>query len=204
MSAIAAELLLPGFDDPVHDAQRVFRRLLDALAHPGRVVELADAFTGLAGLPTDIPRGLAAALLALTDADAPVWLAPAAPGLAALLRFHAGAPMLATPAGATFAALLDAAYALPLTRFERGTPDYPDRSTTVFIAVPALEGGARVRLQGPGIAASTTIAPRGLPSAFWRERAALRGEFPLGIDVYLCAGSRVLGLPRTTQAVEED
>jgi alpha-D-ribose 1-methylphosphonate 5-triphosphate synthase subunit PhnH len=203
MSAIAAELLTPGFDDPVHDAQRVFRGLLDALSHPGRCIDLAPAFSGLAGLPSDIPRSLAASLLALTDADAPVWITPDAPALAALLRFHAGAPVLAAPAGAAFAAVLNAARVLPLARYERGTPDYPDRSTTVFIAVPALEGGSRVRLRGPGLATSTTIAPRGLPTGFWHERAAGQIDFPLGIEIYLCAGSRVLGLPRTTHAEEE-
>ena len=203
MSAIASELLAPGFDDPVHDAQRVFRGLLDALARPGRIVDLAGAFGGLSELPDQVPRSLAAGLLALTDADAPVWITPEAPALAALLRFHAGAPMQAGPEGAAFAAVLDAGAVLPLARYERGTPDYPDRSTTIFIAVPALDGGPQVRLRGPGIATSTTIAPRGLPTDFWRERAAMRAEFPLGIEIYLCAGTRVLGLPRTTQAEEE-
>lgn len=203
MSAIASELLAPGFDDPVHDAQRVFRGLLDALARPGRIVDLAGSFGGLSELPDTVPSSLAAGLLALTDADTPIWIAPEAPPLAALLRFHAGAPVLTGPDGAAFVAVLDAQQALPLARYERGTPDYPDRAATVFIAVPALDGGPSIRLRGPGIATSTTIAPRGLPADFWRERAAMQAEFPLGVEFYLCAGTRVLGLPRTTQAEEK-
>ncbi len=210
MSSIAAELLVPGFDDPVHDAQRVFRCVLDALAYPGRIVDLAHgpdgpAYGGLAGLPDSVPRSLAAVLLALTDADAPVCLLPAdAPALAALLRFHAGTPILAQPEGAAFAAVLDPEFALPLDQFDRGTPDYPDRSTTVLVVLPALEGGPAVQLRGPGIAETVRIAPQGLPAAFWRERAALQIDFPLGVDLILCAGNRLLALARTTQARLEE
>ncbi len=205
MSAIAAELLLPGFDDPVHDAQRVFRRVLDALARPARVVRIDDAFGGLRELSARTPRGLAAALLALADADAPVWLDAAAPAeLAALLRFHAGAPIAPQPAGAAFAAVLDAAQALPLMRFDRGTPDYPDRSTTVFIALDALTDGTPVHLHGPGIRERATIAPQGLPPGFWEDRARANHEFPLGVDIVLCDAGRMIGLPRSTRVAPRE
>lgn len=200
MSAIAAELLLPGFDDPVHDAQRVFRRVLDALARPARIVRIDDAFAGLRELNARTPRALAAVLLALADADAPVWIdAVDAHELAALLRFHAGASILAQPPGAAFAAVLDAAHALPLARFDRGTADDPDRGSTVLIALDALEGGTPVSLCGPGIRHRATIAPQGLPPGFWDDRAAANNEFPRGIDIVLCDGARVIGLPRTTR-----
>lgn len=193
--------LVPGFDDPVHDAQRVFRRLLDALARPGVPVALADAYTGFAGLSARTPRSIAATLLALADYDTPVWFdAACAPELPALLRFHAGAPVAQRTQDAAFAVVLDAQHAPALDAFSWGTPEFPDRSASLFIAPAAFEGGPRVRLSGPGIAHDLVIAPRGLPAAFWHARAALQAEFPLGVDVWLCDAARVIGLPRSARA----
>ena len=63
-----------GLSDPVLDSKRIFRGVLDAMAHPGRVVPLPP--------PPDPPAPLvpAAAAVALTllDYETPLWLDPAA------------------------------------------------------------------------------------------------------------------------------
>ncbi|WP_434733076.1 phosphonate C-P lyase system protein PhnH [Rhizobium sp. YTUHZ044] len=77
-----------------------------------------------------------------------------------------------------------------------GTLAYPDQAATLF--VPASFGfGSRLRLTGPGVKDSVTIAVHGIDAAFWQVRAeAIR--YPLGWDVYLVDGDRVIGLPRST------
>jgi alpha-D-ribose 1-methylphosphonate 5-triphosphate synthase subunit PhnH len=190
--------LAPGFGDPVHDTQAVFRTLLDALARPGTVgvIELplpaADAAAARAGLAAF------ASLLALADYATPVWLAQHDAALAAALRFHAGAPLAQEPRSAAFAYVHDAAALPPLEAFASGTPESPEMSATVFVRVDALTGGAPLTLRGPGIETTRSIAPVGLPERFWRERAALAPLFPCGIDFYLVCGERLMGLPRTT------
>lgn len=78
-----------------------------------------------------------------------------------------------------------------------GTLDYPDQAATLF--VPARFGfGARLMLTGPGVKDSVTIAVDGIDASFWRVRTeAIR--YPLGWDVYLVDGDRVIGLPRSTR-----
>ncbi|WGS53897.1 phosphonate C-P lyase system protein PhnH [Paraburkholderia sp. D15] len=209
-SPIALSTLTPGFPDPVHDTQAVFRTLLDALSRPGTVGTIEDVLPALnasrtnPGNPADgatrADLAAFAALLALCDYATPVWLAQADSALGSALRFHTGAPLTDDPAEAVFAYIHDAATLPPLEGFALGAAESPELSVTLLIRVDALSGGAPVVLSGPGIQHTATIAPVGLPERFWRERAALAPLFPCGVDCYLVCGAALIGLPRTTQA----
>jgi alpha-D-ribose 1-methylphosphonate 5-triphosphate synthase subunit PhnH len=189
----------PGFDDPVQQSQQAFRALLDAMARPGRVVTVATE----TGHPEGLAPALAAALLTLADLDTPVWLGPGfdTDALRGWLRFHSGAPLAAQPEQAAFA-LLDSARMPALDRFALGTDEAPERGATLLVQVPTLTGAPDDRgamtWRGPGIRDGVTVPFCGLPSDVWRRRAALNGEFPRGLDLYLGCGSDLLALPRST------
>jgi alpha-D-ribose 1-methylphosphonate 5-triphosphate synthase subunit PhnH len=199
VSALAAGAPLPGFADPVDDAQRIFRRVLDALAHPGRIVAI-DA-------PADLPAGplgraAIGTALALLDFETPLWLDEAAGAVRPHLRFHCNCPSAEAPDRAGFAVIGDPAVLPALDRFALGTDAYPDRSTTLVIEVRALAEGGALSLSGPGIEARTRLDVAGLPKRFWAERAALAPLFPRGIDVILTCGDRLAAVPRTTRVEE--
>ncbi|SMG57991.1 phosphonate C-P lyase system protein PhnH [Paraburkholderia susongensis] len=197
-SQIALSTLTPGFSDPVHDTQAVFRTLLDTLSRPGTIGVIGDRLPELRDARAE-PAAFAA-LLTLCDYATPVWLAQPDHALASALRFHTGAPLVDAPAEAAFAYLHDAGALPPLDSFAPGNAESPEQSATLLIRVDALTGGAPVELSGPGILDTATITPAGLPVYFWRERAALAPLFPCGIDCYLVCGMRLIGLPRTTEA----
>jgi len=203
-SPIVLSTLTPGFADPVHDTQAVFRTLLDALSRPGTpgVVgdRLPESSESHESGETRAEPAAFAALLTLCDYATPIWLAQADTALASALRFHTGAPLVETPAEAAFAYIHDADALPPLESFAPGNAESPEQSATLLIRVESLMGGAPVVLRGPGIRETATIAPAGLPARFWRERAALAPLFPCGIDCYLVCGTRLVGLPRTTEA----
>ena len=71
-----------------------------------------------------------------------------------------------------------------------------------IVACAALEGGPPVRLTGPGIKDAATIAPAGLRPGFWDEVRANADRSPLGVDLVLVAGDRLIGLPRTIRVEE--
>ena len=98
--------LAAGLSDPGHDAQRLFRAVLDAFAHPGRIASLADAPVG----PGTISPATAAYLLTLIDRDTPLWLAPEfdVPAVRDFVRFHTGAPIVTARSEAAFAVLVSA------------------------------------------------------------------------------------------------
>lgn len=190
--------LAPGLVDPAHDAQQLFRAILDATSHPGRIVSLSAAPVG----PGTISRAAAAYLLTLADRDTPIWLASAfdRPEVRDFLRFHSGAPIVVARGQASFG-VVAAAAARPLDGFNLGTDAYPDRSATVLIEVPALHGGPTRHWRGPGIADRESVAITGLADDFWQEWAANHGLFPCGVDIVFTAGNELCALPRSV-AVE--
>ncbi|MFB9124255.1 phosphonate C-P lyase system protein PhnH [Paraburkholderia dipogonis] len=194
----ALSTLAPGFADPVHDTQAVFRTLLDVLSRPGTVGVVENVLPEVRATRAELAAF--AALLALCDYATPVWLAQSDTALASALRFHTGAPLVDEPGSAAFAYIHDANAMPPLESFALGAAESPEQSVTLLIRVEALTGGTPVVLSGPGIQHTATIAPVGLPEHFWRERAALAPLFPCGVDCYLICGARLIGLPRTTQA----
>jgi alpha-D-ribose 1-methylphosphonate 5-triphosphate synthase subunit PhnH len=187
--------LLPGFVDPVAGAQLAFRAVLDALSHPGLVVPCGEGLEA----PAPLAPAAAAVLLALVDADTPLWL-DAGGAAEAWARFHCGAPLLAGPAGAAFAVATGTPP--PLDQLDAGTDEAPQRSATLVLQVAALTEGTGWRLSGPGIAASRRLRVEGAPPGFVRHWAANRALFPRGVDVILCAGRHLAALPRTVRIEE--
>ncbi len=191
-----------GFADPVQQSQSSFRAVMEALANPGVTQPLAFDLMP----PAPLTMELAAIALTLCDHDTPLWLdgaLAAAEAVSTWLRFHTGAPLTGDPAEAQFA-LVTRATSLPaLASFALGTDQYPDRSTTVALAVEALDAGPPLVLRGPGIDGTRAVAPRGLPDDFLSQWGANRDLFPRGVDLLLVSGGSVIGLPRSTRIAME-
>jgi alpha-D-ribose 1-methylphosphonate 5-triphosphate synthase subunit PhnH len=186
--------ILPGFADSSVDSQTVFRTLLDALSHPGRIYSLDVQ----SGVPAGLSPAMTAALLTLVDVDAPLWLPEGASGdVGQFLRFHCSSRIVAEPRQATFVAVPAGAATPALSDCNQGDPAYPDQSATMIIEVESLESGAPLRLTGPGIKDTQMLRPQGLPGDFLAQWKANNQRFPLGVDIILTQGRLVCGLPRT-------
>jgi alpha-D-ribose 1-methylphosphonate 5-triphosphate synthase subunit PhnH len=193
-------LIAAGFSDPVFQSQAAFRALLAALSEPGTVHAVAAEIAPPAGLCT----AAATALLTLADYETPVFLPPELRDgpAGAWLRFHCGAAIVDAPGAAAFAVIDGAATSPLLAAFNPGLDQFPDRSTTIFVQCAGLSGGPAVRLTGPGIPGERVIAPQGLRKDFLAEAAANAELYPLGVDLVLCHGEQLIGLPRTTRIEE--
>ena len=186
-----------GLGDPVLDSQRIFRAVLEAMSHPGRVVS-----PGLEGppLPPLYPATLSVCL-ALVDFETPLWLDAAGrtAEVSAHLRFHCGCPLVDDPARARFAVVAAPAGMPELDRFDPGTDEYPDRSATVIVQARALAAGTGRRLTGPGIVSDVLLDADGLPERFWEGLRVNHERFPRGVDVLVTTGASLVALPRTTR-----
>lgn len=182
-----ANALSGGFTEPAIQSAHAFRSVMEAMARPGTVQDIAGTHP-----PAPLSPAAAAVLLTLCDADTPLYLAGAADcdSVRTWLTFHTGAP-LTGPAHCMFA--VGAWEALgPLSTYRVGTSEYPDRSATLIVECPALATSGAI-LTGPGIKDSTALS---LPEveAFQSNQAL----FPLGLDFIFTSGDRLAALPRST------
>ena len=188
-------IALPGFADPVRDAQGCFRAVLEAMATPG---SLHAAGTGLRA-PEPLDPATAAVLLTLADADTPLWLAPDCLPARDWISFHCGASVSDDIARAAFAV----ARALPdLAHLHAGSDEAPEDSATLILQVRGFGAGKPLRLAGPGLAAPAALTIDGIPENFvaaWQDCHTL---YPRGIDMILCAGTTLAALPRSVRITE--
>jgi alpha-D-ribose 1-methylphosphonate 5-triphosphate synthase subunit PhnH len=205
---------LPGFSNPVEDAQTVFRAVLSALSRPGIPMSLA-----VCPPPLPVPgfsQGMLALALALCDMETPLWLDAAAdtPEARHHLRFHCSAPFAANPRDSSFAFIAQPACMPRLREFNPGLAAYPGRSATLVISADFSAANSQVmELTGPGVrdnarGAWQSFHLSGLAPWFWEDWEANVAAYPLGVDSIFVdqwtesSGSpviRLLGLPRTAR-----
>ena len=182
-----ADTLTGGFSDPAVQSAHAFRSVMEAMARPGTIQSIAGATP-----PAPLSPAAGAVMLTLCDTDTPVYLTGAldCDAVRAWLAFHTGAPVMG-PSHAMFAFGTWEALA-PLSAYQIGTSEYPDRSATLIVERDSL--GAGSTLIGPGIKDRASLS---LPeqAAFQANRAL----FPLGLDFIFTSGDQLAALPRSTE-----
>ncbi len=185
----------------VHAAQRTFRTLLDAMARPGAVYQLALP-------PEETPEF--AVCMALLDFE--VTYFSATDSARASERAEALERRIALEIGCQRASFAAAAFvvsygALPAAAWpvlRRGTLAYPDRSATIIYLVDALGPTARdsestsLALTGPGIETERYLIVGGLPASEFQQFVTTNRDYPMGVDaILLDPRGQVACLPRS-------
>jgi alpha-D-ribose 1-methylphosphonate 5-triphosphate synthase subunit PhnH len=181
---------LPGFADPVLGAQACFRAVLEAMARPGRVQAAGEGLTP----PAPLDCATAAVLLTLVDGDTPLWLDAAFAPTRDWIAFHCDAVAMPEIGRAAFALATEPP---PFGQLDAGSDEAPERSATLILQVRGIGSGRKLRLFGPGLPAPALLRVDGLPAGFVAAWAANQALYPRGIDIILCAGSRLAALPRS-------
>ncbi len=165
--------------------QQVFRQLVSAHARPGTVATLEGC-----QMEKAILAALADQESSLADPD----------GLLTERDWQRLGARREAPEAAAFV-VLDGDRQ-PTFEPRLGTLASPEFGATLIFKIKALTGGdTSWRLTGPGVEGVVQFAPKGLNPAWLDKRGDWNGQFPLGVDLIVCAGDSFLALPRTTQVM---
>jgi len=201
MSPQANSTLLPGFCDYGIEANAVFRTCLDAMSRPGRIYP----FDVKLAAPDPLWPTSAAVLLTLADYETTCWLDSALAErdeIRSFLRFHTSMRFTAAANEADFAVIADVAEMPKLRSFKLGTPEFPDRSTTLLVQVDELvETG--LRFSGPGIDGKTSFSCDPMPANFKDQLIDNRSAFPCGVDLMFVTPAHIAALPRSVTLMSE-
>lgn len=173
----------------------VFRVLLEALARPGRPLELPEL-----AMDPRLPNALLLPL-ALADLGTSFWVHglydERERKLAADVVREATGARLAAPNVATFVVCLDGDPSVP-SRVRIGSELAPEAGVKMAVQVENFAAGAPINITGPGIA-EAFITTVGLDRAFLKALRN-RNQPPAGIDTWVFdRHHRVLALPRSTR-----
>lgn len=184
-----------GFDNPATDSAEAFRVILNAMARPGRISKL-----GQKNHPEILLDSTWALLLTLVDHAGSVFLPNeyALPTVIASLQFQTGARIAVAPDNAAFVLAKATEATSLLEACDMGSPEYPDRSTTLIVQCEALLEES-VTLSGPGIQTIQNFGASGVAAPFWQVLAARRQHYPRGTDVFFTAPGQIAAIPRSTR-----
>jgi phosphonate C-P lyase system protein PhnH len=182
-------------------SQKNYRRLLQAMSRPGRVVRL-ESLNGVS---------LFAAEMAVAECllDSEVGFCVAGDGraqaLQAAIAGFTGA-RLESLQSADFVFLAEGDSRGGVHRAKRGRSEFPEEGATLVYCLespPAeVSDRFRVRLTGPGIPGSSGIAPEmpGIPVQAFQDLMIVNADYPLGVDAFFVRpNAEVMGLPRSTR-----
>ena len=186
--------------DPIFNGQHHYRRLLDAMARPGKIVSLDD-------VSISPPLGWSAAAMlvgfTLLDREVSFWNLLLDQGLKNYLSHQTGAVY----AEVELADFVFWQGHVPFSKnksIKSGTLEYPEDSATLILQVDevsehAIENSLGVIMTGPGIKHDHTRFIKGLHPDNLMLIQQINAEYPLGVDLFLAdRKNQVMAISRTT------
>jgi alpha-D-ribose 1-methylphosphonate 5-triphosphate synthase subunit PhnH len=177
----------------VFSTQALFGVLMQAMAHPGRVLP-----AGIMGDPPLLD------LICATLLDQEAGLAVIGPGdqenLLQTLTLLTGCRQVPL-AEADFIIVIGGTSQAALAQVRVGSLEYPDQGATLIYPVDGLNTGTGIalELQGPGIRDAQKLCIDGMAQEDLLLLRDLNSHFPQGVDLLACTADHIVALPRSTK-----
>lgn len=194
--------------DIVRATQHIYRRLVDAMSHPGHRWQLIP-HPLMSIEQNQNPTWMASVLLTLVDHEMTLHVVESADStdLRNIMTRRTRATEVPMSEADFVAADMASFDPDSMTTMKRGTLDYPDDGASIVLQVESLTatGGPSIALTGPGVKGEVVLPLGELTTGFIAARNEVTQDYPLGIDVIVVDRSGlVMALPRTTSVSVRD
>ncbi len=196
-------------NDGIFITQKIFRVILQAMRHPGRVYQLEQKTEARSQI-TDkynlsfVFCSLFSVLQTLLDHEVGFSvIGTEKEYLETSISKLTGSPVRDI-SDADFIIVSDGESKGEILKAKRGSLEYPDRGATVVYLVKSLDGRDNgktiVLLKGPGIRNDISPVIHGLGRNELYYIKKINSEFPLGIDcIFIDGANRIMCIPRSTR-----
>lgn len=185
-----------------HRNQKSFRKLLEAISYPGKLVEFsADlAYRG------DLSNELMEAVISLVDGEVGLYTSSDDEKAKEeiYIRTNASVKEISQADFIVVAKEDFSKLSSIINQAGKGTYVSPDKGATIIVEIGEFSSKEKLSLRGPGIEG---VKQCQIPnsSSWLQARNEAVEKFPMGIDMFfISADKKILGLPRTTIVKEED
>lgn len=188
--------------DAIRAMQHIYRRLLDAMSHPGQVWQLIKHPHLRAESPIEADW-MASLVMTLVDHEVSLHVvdAPLFNGMQDVVSRRTRVQITTIEAADFVVADVARFDADLVASIKIGSLDYPNDGATLVLQVGDLNtvAGPTMVLTGPGVNESHKRPLGDLTTGILAARNAATADYPLGIDLIVIDRSgRVMALPRTT------
>nr|QNO55242.1 hypothetical protein MHJDHPNH_00044 [Methanosarcinales archaeon ANME-1 ERB7] len=182
------------------DAQLTFRKVLDAMAKPGKVVKMPNISLNT---PTENKYPFLI-LTSLLDHEVGFKVLDVknrenTEDISRYISSNTGSHESSLE-DADFILIYDGSSGGTIHEMKRGTLEYPDESAILIYDARRIGDGVHLTISGPGIRDELEIAIDGIEEEEIRDIVKVNSEFPLGIDVIFSdLYGNIVCLPRSTR-----
>jgi len=190
------QVSVSGFENRISGPRKTFRAIIEAMAHPGRLVRIKSKLN----IPDLLNPASAATCLTFLFDEAPLW-ADLSWNSSAIswFQFHCGCSIVTEPCMAHYALITRPEVMPPLNTFKIGGNKHPESATTLIVQVEQFNNDKGKILSVPGMKTTTHFAPEGIPPKFWEQWQFLAASSPLGMDVFFTCNDILAALPGKTE-----
>ena len=184
----------------VFDSQKIFRKIMDSMARPGKINNIVDLQLNP---PSLLNRSSALIGFALLNSDVTFFSENNRDEVNEYLKINTSSIPVSNVESADYVFISGNSVSEVIRNAKMGELEFPEDSATIIIDVDKIiksptDQSFEIILKGPGVKSEEVVYVKGITNELLEEIKIANSEYPLGIDIILSdTDGNIICIPRT-------